>query len=126
MIIAKEVYRWQNGLIMVFDKEGKQIPYLQGPWTQKLEDLIRQQHSDEDTRFHGFPPDEGCISRRGPSVTESIASEAIGEANFTLNGEDCLMVLVCSFDMGHTVFGWVPQWRKFAVVHLHYGDVTFI
>lgn len=28
----REIYVFQNGMAMVFDKDGKQIPELQGPW----------------------------------------------------------------------------------------------
>jgi len=35
MIVA--VYRFTNGMVMVFDENGKQVPEFQGRWEEKKE-----------------------------------------------------------------------------------------
>ena len=35
-------YLWENGMTMVFDRFGEQIPDLQGPHTPELEQAIRE------------------------------------------------------------------------------------
>ena len=39
-MIAK-VIRWQNGMVMVFDEAGQQMPDYQGTWEEKREAIER-------------------------------------------------------------------------------------
>ncbi len=35
------VYRWQNGMVMVFDQYGNQMPKYQGKWSECSEAILR-------------------------------------------------------------------------------------
>lgn len=56
----KAAVLWQNGIVMVFDESGEQIPALQGELTRRLESWIRT-CADAETEFRGFPPDQPCV-----------------------------------------------------------------
>lgn len=50
---AKYVYKFDNGMLMVFDEHGQQIPSLQGSYSEELMEKIKN-NSDEGTEFSGF------------------------------------------------------------------------
>lgn len=52
-MLAKNVYLWDNRMIMVFDENGQQIAELQGEYTPELWRKI-QEHSDDTTLFNGL------------------------------------------------------------------------
>lgn len=37
----ENVVRWQNGMVMVFDERGQQLPKYQGRWEEKKEEILR-------------------------------------------------------------------------------------
>ena len=37
----KNVVRWMNGMVMVFDIEGEQIPEYQGRWDEMKDIILR-------------------------------------------------------------------------------------
>lgn len=53
-----KVYLWANGMLMVFDKNGEQIPELQGRHTKKRVKQI-ESRSTEATIWHGFGRSSG-------------------------------------------------------------------
>jgi hypothetical protein len=53
---VRTVYRWSNGMVMVFGEDGEQIAHLQGRATPGRLQAIRQL-SDRDTKWHGFDED---------------------------------------------------------------------
>lgn len=50
------VYRWTNGMVMVFGSDGEQVPELQGKATPERLASIRAR-TTPDTRWHGFGED---------------------------------------------------------------------
>jgi hypothetical protein len=49
--MIEHVYRFANGLVMVFDEDGEQIPEYQGRWTEKREEILRDAQAW--TEFYG-------------------------------------------------------------------------
>lgn len=47
---VSDVYVFKNGMAMVFDYQGEQIPQLQGRWSEKREEI--ESASDVRTRWH--------------------------------------------------------------------------
>lgn len=45
MTVIEAVYRFPNGMVMVFDIEGKQIPRYQGKWSE-MRELIEANSPD--------------------------------------------------------------------------------
>lgn len=64
--VAK-TYRWQNGMAMVFDEDGEQIPELQGRATPELAEAIRKRSAPA-TVWVGWGED-------GPAVWPTDAVE---------------------------------------------------
>lgn len=52
--MIKEIYKFKNGMMMVFDEQGKQICELQGLWPENKERLIDSLKSQE------VPPFPAC------------------------------------------------------------------
>jgi len=51
--VIKSVYKWQDGMVMVFDKKGEQIPEYQGQYENVKESILKD--APPDTVFsHGF------------------------------------------------------------------------
>ena len=51
--MIKSVYKWQDGIVMVFDKKGEQIPEYQGQYEDVKESILKD--APPDTVFsHGF------------------------------------------------------------------------
>lgn len=51
--MIKNVYKWQDGMVMVFDKKGEQIPKYQGQYEDVKESILKD--APPDTVFsHGF------------------------------------------------------------------------
>ena len=51
--MIKSVYKWQDGMVMVFDKKGEQIPEYQGQYENVKESILKD--APPDTVFsHGF------------------------------------------------------------------------
>lgn len=67
-------YLWQNGLTMVFDHGGEQIPELQGRHTAELEQRIRER-SDERTVFFGFAGERCNWHRLTAAAEEALTLE---------------------------------------------------
>lgn len=42
MSTPREVYRWTNGMVMVFDEQGQQIADLQGPYEEVVAKIVEQ------------------------------------------------------------------------------------
>lgn len=57
--IVRISYRWANGMVMTFGHDGEQIPDLQGPWSDELEQAIRARAPHAE--LVGFPPDEPAV-----------------------------------------------------------------
>jgi len=53
MKTIKNVYKFQNNMLMVFDSRGDQMAEFQGECTPELMQKIWK-HSDENTTFDGF------------------------------------------------------------------------
>lgn len=48
----KQAIKWQNGMVMVFDDKGQQVPELQGPYEEVREKVLAV--ADKSTKFdHG-------------------------------------------------------------------------
>ena len=51
--MIKTVFKWQNGMVMVFDRRGEQIPEYQGRYKKVKGDILRD--APQDAVFgHGF------------------------------------------------------------------------
>lgn len=48
-MILYTVIRWQNGMVMVFDNKGKQMPDFQGPIEEVRDRILR--HATAETLF---------------------------------------------------------------------------
>lgn len=55
-VVVSSAYRWKNGMVMVFDTTGRQVPQLQGEYCVDLHRRIRQ-HSSHQTKWFGFGED---------------------------------------------------------------------
>lgn len=55
-----KVYLWENGMVMVFDESGCQIPELQGRFNAELHSKITDV-SDDSTCWLGFDEDGPLI-----------------------------------------------------------------
>ena len=41
MEMIENIYRFQNGMVMVFDEKGQQMPEYQGLWKEMKEKIMR-------------------------------------------------------------------------------------
>ncbi len=51
--MIKSVYKWQDGMVMVFDKKGEQIPEYQGEY-QEVKGKILKDAPPDAVFIHGF------------------------------------------------------------------------
>ncbi len=51
--MIKSVYKWQDGIVMVFDKKGEQIPEYQGQYEDVKESILKDAPPDA-VFSHGF------------------------------------------------------------------------
>ena len=54
--MIKTVFRCQNGMVMVFDEDGEQIPKYQGMYEEVKESILRD--APPEARFGYFPDNE--------------------------------------------------------------------
>ena len=54
--MIKTVFKWENGMVMVFDKKGEQIPEYQGQY-QEVKGSILKDAPPEAVFSHGFEDD---------------------------------------------------------------------
>lgn len=51
-VYAQSVFVFPNGMVAVCDQQGKQIPFLQGVWTEMKEEI--KKYIDDHTERHGW------------------------------------------------------------------------
>lgn len=57
--LVKSAYLWANGMVMVFNENGEQIPELQGPFNQERYQAIKNR-ATASTEWYGFDDKGGC------------------------------------------------------------------
>jgi hypothetical protein len=61
-VSVSSVYLWRNGVLMVFDDAGDQVPELQGPASvEKVREI--QRRSSRETKWYGFGEEGPLIWR---------------------------------------------------------------
>ena len=58
--LVSTTYLWENGNVMTFDQDGKQIPELQGPVSPELVVKI-QKRSTRETKWIGYGEDGKAV-----------------------------------------------------------------
>lgn len=53
--MIKHVIVWQNGMVMVFDEWGQQIPEYQGRWEDKRDVIERDKPADVQIEHQNWP-----------------------------------------------------------------------
>ena len=63
--MIKTVYRWSNGMVMVFDAKGEQVPQYQGRY-EDMKDAILKDAPPDAVFFHAkWQEDQTPVSREG-------------------------------------------------------------
>ena len=57
------VYKWSNGMVMVFDAKGEQIPEYQGNYEDVKDAILRDAPSDALFYHAAWAPDQNCVPR---------------------------------------------------------------